>query len=303
MLDPGRLWGTIAPRHSIRVQTLHIHKSSFASLLLCLFVNVQAAEVEVGDRTITIPFPEGFVALTPEMSPYYEMMQAYIGPSNVRYLSLIPESAAEALLQGQTVEVRRYINIESEATLSNRSVSSSDFADFKAVLRDQVEQMYDEVEREMPRLMEKGNRELSEQWAADVAIQVGGFVPLPVHLDTERAIASSMYATVRTTVGAEDAGPVVVSATSLFLHARDKVLFLYVYGSKDDVEWTRETAGRLASDIIDSNGPTPGEQRSVSSSDARGIDWGQVLEKGLFGALAGGLIGLLAFLFRRRGNE
>jgi hypothetical protein len=95
------------------------------TLLQGLGLDVRALEIEVGDRPINLPLPDGFVELTPAMSPYYETMRAYIGPNNLRYATLITANDAEALLRGQDIELERYINVESENGISATSVSSA----------------------------------------------------------------------------------------------------------------------------------------------------------------------------------
>ena len=103
-------------------------KLIFVLLLLHgVSLNASAVEVKVGDRLISVPLPDGFVELAPQMSPYYETMRAYIAPNNVRYLTLITEDKAEALLRGEDVELGRYINVESEKGISATSISSGQF--------------------------------------------------------------------------------------------------------------------------------------------------------------------------------
>ena len=53
-----------------------------------LACNANAASIDLGGRQIEIPIPDGFVELTPDMAPYYDTMSAYVGPNNVRFLTL-----------------------------------------------------------------------------------------------------------------------------------------------------------------------------------------------------------------------
>jgi hypothetical protein len=214
------------------------------TLLQGLGLDVRALEIEVGDRPINLPLPDGFVELTPAMSPYYETMRAYIGPNNLRYATLITANDAEALLRGQDIELERYINVESENGISATSVSSAQFTDFRSILQSQIDNMYATVEKQLPELVSKGNHELSEEFDADLAVELGGLVPLPIHLDTDNAMANSMFMTVGATIDGKDVDADIVAATTLFLHVKDKVLFLYVYGQESELEWTREAAER-----------------------------------------------------------
>ena len=219
--------------------------------IFCL--NAGAVEIVVGERTISIPAPERYVELTPDMSPYYESMWAYVAASNNRYLTLIHESTAAAIRRGDAVEIGRYMNIETEKTISRMSVSAAQFGEFQDLLRNQLFELTARMQEKLPELTRAGNASLSEQFDADLAVELGGVVPLPVHYDTDNAIASSMYMTVSATVNGEDMGSDVLSATMLTLHVGDKVLFLYVYGAQSDLLWTRETASAWADSIIAGN--------------------------------------------------
>lgn len=221
--------------------------------IVCLHAG--AADIVVGERTVNIPHPDGYVELTPDMSPYYESMWAYVAASNHRYLTLIHESTAAAIRRGDAVEVGRYMNIETEKSISRMSISAAQFDEFQNIMRTQLFELTARVQEQLPEITSAGNAALSEQFDADLAVDLGGVVPLPVHLDTDNAIASSMYMTVSATVNGADMGSEVLSATMLTLHVGDKVLFLYVYGAQSDLLWTRETANAWAESIVAANPP------------------------------------------------
>jgi hypothetical protein len=268
-----------------------------------LALTASAAEVKVGDRLIKVPSPEGFVELTPKMSPYYETMRAYVAPNNVRYLTLITKEKADALLRGEDIELHRYINVESEKGISTSSVSSSQFTQLRNILRNQIDDMYANVQKHLPEIVDEGNKAISAEFAADMALELGGLVTLPIHLDTNNTIANSMYMTVGATVDGEHVGTNVLAVTTLFLHVKDKVLFLYVYGSESELDWTRDTAATWAADIVAANPLSDEEKRAVDKSDSISVDWSQVLEKALIGALVGGLVGFVSLYFRKRKKE
>lgn len=226
-------------------------------LLAGIWLNAGAADIVVGERTISIPVPQGYIELTPDMSPYYESMWAYVAASNHRYLTLIQASKAGAMRRGESVDVGRYMNIETEKNLSRMSISAAQFDEFQDVMRNQLLELTARVEERLPEITSAGNASLSEQFDADLAVDLGGLVPLPIHHDTDNAIASSMFLTVSATVNGEDMGSDILSATMLSLHVGDKVLFLYVYGAQADLLWTRETAGAWADRILAANRQAP----------------------------------------------
>ena len=263
----------------------------------------QALEIKVGDRAINLPLPDGFVELTPAMSPYYQTMRAYIAPNNLRYVTLITANDAEALLRGEDVEVARYITVESEKSISDTSVSSTEFAELRSMVRNQIGEVYANAQKQLPELIGKGNQRLREEFDADLAVEFGGLVTLPIHLDTDNVMANSMFMTFGGTLDGEDIGSDVVSATTLFLYVKDKVLFLYVYGSESELEWTREAAERWATEILAANPLSAAEQHAVERPESIGLSWNRVVEKAMIGALVGSAIAIIAFLFRRRPEQ
>lgn len=275
-------------RITLAVVGLHIAAQGFA------------AEITVGERRLEVPVPAGFAVLTPEMSPYYESLNAYVGPNNVRYLTLISTEAADAIGRGEDVELVRYINIESERSAANASVSSAQFAELREVIKGQLEQLYAQAEEQLPDLVGAGNEAASEAFDAEVTVEVGGLSPLPIHIDRIDAIANSMYANVGGAVNGEDLGASAVAATTQIQHVKDKILFFYVYGDKEDLDWTRETAEALASGVVAQNPLSVTERQAVQSSAGSGFDWGSVMRNALIGAAIGGMIGLVSYFRRRR---
>ncbi len=271
-----------------------------ALLITGLSLNAGAADINVGNRLVNVPLPDGFTELTPDMSQYYGTIQAFVAPTNTRHLTLIPNAVADAMLRGELVDLERYMSIESEQGLSAASLSAAEFAELRRHYRDQVDELYATVEERLPGMLEEGNRVVSEALSADMAVDFGGMVPLPIHLDTDNAIASSLFMTVGATVNGENVGSDVLAGTSLILHVKDKVLFLYVYGPESDLEWTRETAAAWATSIVAANPFYSEEQRGAEKPDSFSGDTGRIFEIALIAALIGALIGLVSFFLRRR---
>jgi hypothetical protein len=259
-----------------------------------------AEDIDVGESTISIPFPDGFVELTPEMGPYYDTMAAYTMPTNVRFFTLVPTETAETLLSGEYVDLPRFFNIESERAMMDRSVSTSDFAELRAYLSSQLEQLFVTVEETVGEVVDQSNAALSESYGAEVKADVGETVPLSVHTNTENKLAFTSKTTVGGTFDGAASEPDTIITTSLILHVQDKVLFLYVYGTGDDIEWTRRQAAAWGDAILAANPLSSEAQAAREEADAFGIDWNSVLRNAAIGAVAGGLIAFIASIFRRR---
>ncbi len=272
-------------------------------LLAGISLSVGAVDIDVGGRQVTVTIPGGYTELTPNMSPYYETTQAYIAPSNYRYLSLIPKAKADALLSGEIVELERYMNVESEKGISTQSVSAAMFDEFRGILRTQLDETFEEVSKRLPGMFDEANAKLSESFDVDIALSTENMVPLPIHLDSTNALAFSMYINFEFSINDEDMGSDVVAGTMLFLHVKDKVLFLYVYGPESDLEWTRDFAANWAVQIIAANPVSAEVKRALDRPVSHGVNWDRVLENAVLGGLIGVFIGFFVMLLRRRNKK
>ncbi|WP_204387473.1 hypothetical protein, partial [Bifidobacterium pullorum] len=79
-----------------------------------------------------------------------------------------------------------------------------------------------------------------------------------------------------------------------FLNTAGRVLFLYAYGGKDDLDWTRESSEAWQTAILSRNAPPP--QKPAKTE----FQWGRVTGKALVAGIVGGVDGLLGFIFSKK---
>ena len=238
-----------------------------------------AGEIDVGGQIIEIPTPAGFTDLLPVHSPYYESSMAYVASSNIRYISLIPTDAAAILERGDHTEYARYMNIETERSISTQKISTRNFDELRELMLSQLDELIEGAKEELPGFLDEGNARASEEFNAEVDISVGDLVPLPVHYDSANAIAYTMYMRVAGEVDGAGEAPEVVNVTILALLVRERVLFLYVYGTEDDVEWTRSTAASWADAILAANADGSGAGDAQEPVDSGGSRWSGIFRE------------------------
>ena len=247
------------------------------AVLLSWLSVASAEEVDVGGQMIEIPTPAGFTNLVPAHSPYYETSKAFEAPGNIRYVSLLPKETAEILEKGGFATYRRYMNVETARNISARNISTVQFEELRDVLRNQLNEMMANVEEALPGIIDKANADISEEFDADLELSVGDLVPLPVHQDSANAIAYTMFMTVASSADGVAEELEVSSATMLTLLVNERVLFLYVYGTEDDVEWTRSTAASWADAILAANSGGAGARDAQAPEDTSGSAWRDML--------------------------
>lgn len=226
---------------------------AFFAILLLLSQTVSAVEIAVGGRTIEIPVPEGYAALTPEMSPLYEMMFSYVVPSNERYLILIPNAVADAARRGEDVDYERYMIVEAERHTAQADLSRAQFADFRNLLRDQLDDSYEAVRQSLPDIAEDASDAASDFSESELELSFGDIVYYGVHRNSDNVLAVSQLMSIGVTVDGEETGDELGIATAAFVLVREKLIFAYVYGAKDDLEWSREFSANWVDQIVAAN--------------------------------------------------
>lgn len=92
-----------------------------------------------------------------------------------------------------------------------------------------------------------------------------------------------------------------VSTYETFLHVKGKLIFLYVNGGDQDLDWTRQFSKAWAAVILTAN---PSDAATVARESARrGFDWSRVLRSALIGGAVGGLFGLFRVFTRKKADK
>lgn len=172
-------------------------------------------------------------------------------------------------------------------------VGSEDFEELENLTKRQNKKIIESMESEIPGHFESISKGISEEFDVDFAVKLAGMMPLEPHYESDNALSYSMYVSYGTSVEGMKKN-FSVASTATYLNVAGKVLFLYCYGPQGELDWTRRTSRAWADAVLASNSRPP-----AGRSIGRGIDWNEVLEKGLIGAVVGSLIALALGLARR----
>lgn len=270
-------------------------------LALHLFANpLRAAEttVQIGDTAISVPAPKGFTPVTRDMTKLNQLLETFVAPDNVRFVTFIPEELLPVVQAGQIPNLPRTLSLQTNKKVVARTVTASDFADLKATVRKQNDEIVREAERKMPGLLDEASKSIQRQFKTKLDMNMNGMVPLPIHAESDRLLAFSMLLNLAMTTadGQRTNYPGVVTTT--FLHTRGKLFFTYVYGGENDLDWSRQMSKDWAAALLAANPP---DETTLAKEAAHSgmFDWSQVFRSALVGGLIGGVIGLFGFLFKR----
>ncbi|NLA69147.1 MAG: hypothetical protein GX856_13075 [Gammaproteobacteria bacterium] len=227
--------------------------------LLCLLAPAMAlaAPVRLGGTTVEVPAPVGFVAVVPGMTAVSAFQHHFVPPGNVQFALFIDEADVPEALAGGIPELERRFAVQTAKALVDRRITQSDFAGIKRAFASNNEALYAELRKKLPGLLADASKGVSEQLDTRVMINIGGIVPLPPHHEDERSMSASMIARNEVAAGGGETLVEVIAATMTFVHVNDRVLFLYAYANRDDLEWTRQRSRAWAEAIIEANAGTP----------------------------------------------
>jgi len=271
------------------------------NVLLCwIFVihsSLLAVEIRVGSTRLSIPSPEGYAPVTSDMKPYADFAKRFIPPSNEQFAIFLTQADIAIAARGDIPTPKRWFYVQTEKDLINIFVTSSDFAKLKSQIKSQNQRFLKEAEAETPGLLKKATNGLN------VNVSLKGMHPLPPHHETSRGLAYSALLRYDLSDGQGKASLEEGVVTATFVHLQGKVLFLYAAADKDGLEWSQSQSKKWADVIIAAN-PSPEDIAARERGPSQfGFDWGRVLQKGVIGAIIGGIIGLIGYLFKRAGAK
>lgn len=270
------------------------------ALLLLVPVSGAATNISVGGVSIAIPDPDGFSPVTPEMALLYELQKQFVWPTNEQFVAFIPEHDVAAALKDDIPDLPRRFTVQTAKGLIGASVSTSDFEKLKNIVKNENAEVMKKLEAELPGVTKQMNEEIATKFDVDLALSVSQMVPLPVHQDTDRTLAYS--ALVKYEMQDESGNPehFVAVVTATFVHLKSKVVFLYSYAEESGLEWSKETSRQWANAIVAANPSNlSASVKEALPSAVSGIEWREVGEKGVVGAIVGLIIGLIGWAMNR----
>lgn len=260
--------------------------------IILIFISGYAygGSFNIGGKDVVIPDPQGFSYVTQEMDAVYRLNLQMVDPKNDQLAYYISDADTPMALNGEIPTLERTFLLKVNKELKNMVIGSKDFADLKNMTKRQNKEFFESIKSQVPDLMKDTSEGISEEYNVDFAMQISQIIPLDPHYEADNALAYSMYINYGvSTEGTKEES--IVSATSTYVNIAGKVLFLYCYGPKGDLEWTRSASKEWAEQIMNSNTQPP-----ARSSGGRGMDWNKVIEKGIVGAIVGAITGGLIVL-------
>jgi len=224
--------------------------------LIFIAISAYADNFSIGGKEITIPPPKGFSRVTQQMTELYRVNLQLVDGVHDKLAYYIPKSDIPAALAGEIPFYERCFILMVNKEVKNMVVGSDEFSGFKNIIKQQNKELWESVKSEIPDLEKESSGVISKAFDVDVALQLSPMLPLDHHYEADNAISYSMY--IKGGVSVKGTKEVFISSITLtFVNVSGRVLSLYCYGSKEDIEWTRSASKAWTNMVIDSNTQPP----------------------------------------------
>jgi hypothetical protein len=204
--------------------------------------------VTVGRSPVVLPTPSGFGRVTPEMRLVSQIATQLVYEKNEQFAFFIPESGLGVALANKVPAIRRRIVIQAPKALIGRSIDQRFFEALKNTVKDGQDPIGAVLEREMPSLMNRASDRLSQAIDERVRIGMSSMIPLPYHYEDSSSITFSVVGKADIVMGEVASQDVFVSTHSI-AKVRDTILYVYVYGGPNDLDWTRAMSRAYLSEL------------------------------------------------------
>lgn len=231
-------------------------KRTLTVILLSAFSTLAAqaaVPVRVGAVNVMIPNPDGYVAITQQMTEVTKIFSQFVPPSNELLTAFIPESAKQIANEGNVPHMDRDFIVEVARANINNSVSNDDFEQMKKIIQNSSLELTRRVEEKFPSIFTREDINLAQKYDLYLANATVKMIPLPIHYHTDDSFAFSLFIKYDTKHVSNTKTPTIGAATATFVHIKDKVIFLYCYSPVSDLSWSRQASERWVRAIIAAN--------------------------------------------------
>jgi predicted methyltransferase len=269
---------------------------AFLWLTLLCVVPVQAEQFQLGQTTLEVPAPKGFVNATAEIKDQFPFQQilAETKRQGANICFYLPEKTVAELREGALFEPERFFMLQIQEKNKRVSYSAADFAMFKLAAKENHQKRQAMREQKLKQSTNSLSRELSREVDQELTLEVTESTVFEPHFESINELASSKYVASGLQVNGEDAAAVrdVNAHTLTFLNPGGKLIVLDCVAPKKQLEWTRAASRDWAAAILAEN-PMPSPFKQVEKPDQRNR-----IIQGTLIALA--VIAVLAFIVKQK---
>jgi len=210
----------------------------------------QRRVVHIGDRSIVLHAPTGFVMIGSEWPELWTSLEASYPEHRRLIVALVPEYTYTLLREHKVAELQRVLTIDVPRRLEHTRLTLRDFAQEKERVGQFLAHLMGATSKaQLPELIPKLEEALGRTLSSAERDGLNDFSPLPIHRDTENIHAFSHFQTEKR-AGERD---LTWGVTHSMVLVKDLVLGLRVMGRQQDLEWTRLISDQLTDATLAAN--------------------------------------------------
>ena len=206
----------------------------------------------IGGQPISVPDPTQYVRVTPKMDAAYRLYTSTKDPYHKLLASYISKSDEKMALRGEIPASSKGFYLKVLKDAENESTTPQDFAKIKNLLKNQNQEAKNAGKAMLQEIVKESGEAISKELGVDLSFNVSQMIPLDSHYESEDIFSYSVYL-----VGQVSAGGVkhdyVKASTVSMVNLSGKVVSLYSFGEKADLEWTRKVSRAWAEKAVASN--------------------------------------------------
>jgi len=257
----------------------------------------QSATIEVGGKSICVPAPEGFhfVEMSRLPSGTRKVVETLTAPNNRLLALFVCESDLARIMKGESADLGRSLNVQVFREAEQLDISSTQFQQIVAHFKRQQETLLKNAKDKFGPLLDEASRNLSKDAGNTLKLKVNDVLPLGVFLDRNDAFGFAILTKSQVLAEGQQLDCVRICGICL-VRVKGKLLYVYAhYEGPNDLGQVRATATRWVEQILANNmtqgSPVQTGPRNKGNSTSA---WDRIIEKGLAGAIVGGILSLLA---------
>lgn len=233
---------------------------TFLWLILLCGIPAQAEQFQIGETSLEIPAPEGYVNVTAEIKDQFPFQQilAESKRQGADISFYLPEKMVAELREGALFEPKRFFMLQITEKLKRISFSAADFAMFKLRVKEKNQEYRDMRDRKLKQASDNLSQELSRGADLDLSLEITETTAFEPHFESINELSSSKYVAGGLQVNGEDGAAVrdANAHTLTYLNTGGKLIVLDCVAPENDLEWTRTASRAWAAAILAEN-PMP----------------------------------------------
>lgn len=212
-------------------------------LLLIISLPCFSKDIEVGGASIRVVSPDGFVAVTEDANKeLFDFFRNFVAPTNIEYAHFISGEDFDRLRVGDEAAFERRFAVQVVRKAQDLELTTGKFEAMKASERRQLEKIA-ELEGKVNKIVSDQLGNVESKYDIDMGFKGINMSALPVHLETDRALAYSFRVTSRMNDEAGNPSVDIGVGTTTLVELNGRAIVLYAWGGEADLDWSR-TASR-----------------------------------------------------------